>query len=104
MPVLTAKMAPKALMRRTCRERKEGMLKPDRMVLISGIPEPEAMYITFPPGVVEGVAGAESSVWPLILIWGVEVWSLADGADGRELLVIIVAVELMVPKTSAKPT
>jgi hypothetical protein len=45
MPVLTAKMAPKALTRRTRRERKDGIEKPERIVLISGIPEPEAMSI-----------------------------------------------------------
>jgi hypothetical protein len=45
MPVLTAKMAPKALTRRTRRERKDGIEKPERIVLISGIPEPEAMSV-----------------------------------------------------------
>jgi hypothetical protein len=41
-------MAPKALTRRTRRDRKEGMEKPDKIVFISGMPEPEAMYITLP--------------------------------------------------------
>jgi hypothetical protein len=92
MPVLTAKTAPKAFKRRTGRERKEGIEKPERMVFISGIPEPEDRYMILPAAGVVGVATAVG---------------LEDGvseAVGKEDFVSIVALELMIPKTSAMAT
>jgi hypothetical protein len=79
MPVETAKMAPKAFMVRTRTERKDGIVKPERIVFSSGIPEPEAMYNVLPD------------------VDEVEV-------DGREDFVSIVALELMIPNISAMPT
>jgi hypothetical protein len=92
IPVATAKTAPKPFTNRTLKSRKFGITKPDRMVLISGIPEPAAMYIVFP--VATGAGG------PLY-------WSLSPvpgDAAGRERLVSIVALELMMPKARAKAT
>jgi hypothetical protein len=72
--------------------------------LISGIPLPAAMYMTFPPVLIEGVEGGVSSERPLTLICGVASSLLGVGAEGNELRVIIVALELIVPKTRASPT
>jgi hypothetical protein len=92
MPVATAKTAPKPFTNRTLKSRKFGITKPDRMVLISGIPEPAAMYIVFP--VATGAGG------PLY-------WSLSPvpgEAAGKERFVSIVALELMMPNARAKAT
>jgi hypothetical protein len=99
IPVDTAKIAPKALTMRTRRERKDGMEKPDRIVFISGIPDPEAMYITLPLGAVVGVTGISLS-WPLDFV----VEPGVSEADGSAVLVNIVAPELMIPKTNAIAT
>jgi hypothetical protein len=74
------------------------------ITLISGMPLPLAIYITFPPVLGVGIAGGVSSVRPLILICGVRLCSLGGETEGRELLVIIVALELIVPKINASPT
>jgi hypothetical protein len=80
MPVETAKIAPKAFIVRTRRERKDGIVKPERIVFSSGMPEPEAMYNVLP------------------------VTEEGEEVDGREDFVNMVAVELMIPKTNAIPT
>jgi hypothetical protein len=62
------------------------------------------MYMVLPAGFAVGVEGGVSSNRPLILICGVEDCSVGGETEGRELLVIMVALELIVPKTSARPT
>ena len=66
----TAKIAPRDFTISTGRERKEGMEKPERMVFISGMPEPEARYIVLPWTVGVGGGSAEGEVedvgWPLL--------------------------------------
>jgi hypothetical protein len=92
MPVDTAKMAPKALMVRTRRERKLGMTNPERIVLISGMPDPEAMYMVFP-----GAGGID-----LPILGSLELCSV--DALGSVLFVNIVTEELTIPNASAIPT
>ena len=90
IPVATAKTAPKPFTNNTLKSRKFGMTKPDRMVLISGMPEPAAMYIVLP--VATGAGG------PLY-------WSLSPvpgDAAGSDRFVSMVALELMIPKDRAK--
>ena len=102
MPVETAKTAPNALTTRTGNDRNEGMLKPERIVLISGIPEPAAMYITFPAGTVAGPGLLFGMSEPLGLV-DADDCSLVE-TEGSELFVNMVALELITPKTSAIPT
>lgn len=96
-------MAPNALTARTGKERKDGMLKPDRMVLISGMPEPAAMYMTFPAGAVAGAGLLFGMSEPLGFVVADEDCSLLE-AEGSELFVNIVALELITPKARAIPT
>lgn len=63
------------------------MTNPDSMVLISGMPDPAAMYMTLPAG----------DASPSLFV------ELASAA-GKALLVSIVADELKMPNSSAKPT
>lgn len=81
MPDDTANMAPIPLTAMTLKSRKCGITKPDRIVLISGMPEPAAIYIDLPtpPSPVPGEAA------------------------GRDRFVNIVKDELMIPKASANP-
>jgi hypothetical protein len=97
MPVLTAKMAPKALTRRTCKERKDGIVKPERRVFSSGIPLPDAMYIVLP---VAGIVGVEV---PSGLVAEGEELEVSE-AVGREDLVNMVALEEMIPNARAMAT
>jgi hypothetical protein len=60
--------------------------------------------MTLPPDFAAGTEGGVSSSSPLILICGVKFRSSGGATDGKELLVIIVALELRVPKISARPT
>lgn len=101
----TAKIAPRDFTIKTGRERKEGIEKPERMVFISGMPDPEARYITLPAGV--GVGGSEAGeveedevVWPLLAFF-VD-WE--DEVDGRVDRVNMVKLELMTPKATAMAT
>jgi hypothetical protein len=92
MPVATAKIAPKALTSSTLKSRKFGITKPERIVLISGMPEPAAMYIDLPD--TGGCEGASISwTWPL------SPWPGAIA--GKERFVSTVALELIMPNASA---
>jgi len=71
---------------------KFGITKPDRIVLISGMPEPAAMYMLLP--LTTGCGGPP--YWFLSPVPG--------EAAGRERLVSIVALELIMPKARAKAT
>jgi len=105
----TAKIAPRDFTISTGRERKEGMEKPERMVFISGMPEPEARYIVL-PWTVDVVGGLEEGgeeeevlvvVWPLLAFFVV---GLEDEVDGRVDRVNMVKLELMMPKAIAMAT
>jgi hypothetical protein len=95
MPLETAKMAPTAFIKRTGRESKDGMEKPERIVLISGMPEPEAMYIVLPAGVAGDGAGLSGETCPVFVVGQV------FAADGKVLLVNIVKLELSTPNATA---
>jgi len=104
----TAKIAPRDFTIKTGRERKDGIVKPERMVFISGMPEPEARYITLPctVGVVGGLLEADAEeegevVWPLLAFFVV---GLEDEVDGRVDRVNMVRLELMTPNATAMAT
>jgi hypothetical protein len=92
-------MAPKALTRRTGRERKDGIVKPERRVFSSGIPLPDAMYIVLPGGSVVGGS------LPLdFVVEGEDEEDEVCEAVGSVDFVSIVALEEMVPNASAMAT
>lgn len=95
MPVATAKTAPNALTARTLRSGKWGITKRDNIVLISGMPDPAAIYIFLP--VVTG-ADAVTISMPLNLS------PLVSGTAGKEVFVSMVALELIMPKAKAQAT
>ena len=69
------------------------MTNPERMVLISGMPEPEARYMVLP---VTGGLVTASGPWS---------WSSCLGAvAGKVDFVSIVSEELMMPNANAKAT
>jgi hypothetical protein len=78
MPVATAKMDPTPLTPRTLGSKKRGMSKPERIVLISGIPVPAAMYMVFPGAM-------------LVL------------ADGKFVLVVVVKLAATTPNSRESP-
>lgn len=85
MPVETAKTAPTALTTNTFNDKKSGITNPPSIVLISGIPEPAAIYIVFP-------ATAFSSSCSGVV------------AEGKALFVNIVTLALTSPNANAKAT
>ena len=93
IPVGTAKVAPIALTARTFKLRKYGIENPERSVLISGIPDPAAIYMLLPWG---GEASLDVS--------GLYTrWSPTPGAAaGSEAFVVIVSPLLMSPNSSAE--
>jgi len=92
IPVETANVAPIALTTRTLRSKKFGITKPDRMVFISGIPDPAAIYMLFPAT----VGCIASACWFLSPVPG--------EVAGSERFVSIVTLPLIIPKAKAKPT
>ena len=79
------------------------MLKPERIVLISGIPDPAAMYMTFPAGAVAGLGLLFGTSEPFGFVVADEEDSPLD-AEGSALFVNIVALELITPKANAIAT